>query len=40
MSKTLVLIIAALAVSICLGIGANAKHFAIDQQAVQVRRSA
>jgi hypothetical protein len=40
MSKTLVLIIAALAVSICLGIGVNAKHFAVDQQVVQMRRSA
>jgi hypothetical protein len=40
MSKTLVLIIAALAVSICLGIGANAKHVAVDQHVVQTRQSA
>jgi hypothetical protein len=37
MSKTLVLIIAALAVSICVGIGANAKYVAVDQQVVQTR---
>jgi hypothetical protein len=40
MSKTLVLIIAALAVSICLGIGANAKHVAVDHQVLQMRRAA
>lgn len=40
MSKTLVLIIAALAVSVCLAIGVNAKHVAIDQQVVQMRRAA
>ncbi len=40
MSKTLVLIIAALAVSVCLAISVNAKHVAVDQQVVQMRRAA
>lgn len=40
MSKTLVLIIAVLAVSVCLAIGVNAKHVAVDQQVVQMRRAA
>lgn len=40
MSKTLVLIIAALAVAVCVGIGANAQHFAVDQHVVQMRKAA
>lgn len=39
MSKTLVLIIAALAVAVCLGIGSNAQHLA-SSQPVAIARGA
>ena len=40
MSKTLVLIIAALAIAACVGIGANAQRFAVDHYVVQMRKAA
>lgn len=41
MSKMLVLIIAALAVAVCLGIGASANHFASNNPpAITLKRTA
>ncbi|WP_256438168.1 hypothetical protein [Tardiphaga alba] len=40
MSKTLVLIMAALAIAVCIGIGANAQHFAVDRHVVHMRTPA
>jgi hypothetical protein len=39
MSKTLVLIMAALAVAVCLGIGSSAHRVAADQQPVVAKRA-
>jgi hypothetical protein len=40
MSKTLVLIVAALAVAVCLGIGSHASHFADSRPSIAVKRPA
>jgi hypothetical protein len=40
MSKTLVLIVAALAVAVCLGIGSHASYFANNQHLAVARRAA